>query len=465
MQPEQRSSGRGKHAEGNRRSTADGPSPTEWTAAILDSVADGVFTVDSNSRVTSFNRAAEQITGIAREEALGRPCCEVFRADLCERLCALHETRRTGRPVVNRTATILTARGEKVPISVSTALLRDAAGKVIGGVETFRDLTLVEQLRKEITGSYSMGDIVGKSHELRKVLAVLPQIAESESTALITGESGTGKELAARALHSLSPRAGGPFVATNCAALPENLLESELFGHVAGAFTGATRDRRGRFRQADGGTIFFDEIGDVAPAVQARMLRVLEEREFAPVGTGRPVKVDVRVVCATNQDLESLVAQGRFRRDLFYRINVVQVSMPPLRARMEDVPLLVNHFVARLNRLRGREVGGVSPEVMARLLAHDWPGNVRELANAVEHAFTLCRGEQIEMSCLPPHLQSGADAGAPSAMSLEQIEKQAIREALVRHDWKRLPAAQELGINKTTLWRKMKKLGIETPED
>jgi PAS domain S-box-containing protein len=439
--------------------------PADWTGTILDSVADGVFTVDADWRVTSFNRAAEQITGLTREQALGRLCCEVFRADICENLCALKQTEQTGRPVINRAARILNARGSPVPISISTSLLRDGAGRVIGGVGTFRDLSVVEELRKQITRSYSVGDIICKSHSMHNVLSVLPQIAESESTVLITGESGTGKELVARALHSLSPRKDQPFVATNCAALPDTLLESELFGHVAGAFTGATRDRAGRFREAQGGTLFLDEIGDVSRSVQIRLLRVVEEREYEPVGSSKSIKADVRVVCATNKDLEALVAEGAFRQALFYRINVVRVSLPPLRSRKDDIPPLVEHFVARLNRLRGRNVVGVTGKVMSRLLAHDWPGNVRELANAIEHAFTLCRGSLLDVPCLPDHLRPQGNNGPHFGMTLDEIEAQAIHAALQRNNWKRLAAAKELSINKTTLWRKMKKLGIRAPEE
>jgi len=443
----------------------ENPFSPDWTATILNSIADGVFTVDRDFRVTSFNHAAEQITGITKEAAVGRPCCEVFRADICESSCALKETSETKKPIINRSVNILRADGKHTPISISTALLKDASGEVIGGVETFRDLSVVEALRKELTSSYTFADIISRSHKMRKLFAILPEIAASESTVLVTGKSGTGKELMARAIHSLSPRKEHPFVAVNCGALPESLLESELFGHVKGAFTGALHDRHGRFRQAEGGTIFLDEIGDVSPALQVRFLRVLQEREYEPVGASDSKKANVRVVCATNRDMESLVQEEKFRQDLYYRVNVVRVNLPPLKERKEDIPLLTDHFIGKLNRLRNRDLAGVSADVMALFMAYDWPGNARELENAIEHAFILCRKGLIDVSCLPDHLQP-EDKNTPlPGMALADIEARAIFEALKRNNWKRIATAKELGINKTTLWRKIQKLNIKTPED
>jgi len=446
-----------------KRTTSGEGGGAERTAVILDSVADGVFTVDRDWRITFFNRAAQEITGIPREEALSRPCREVFRASICESACALKKTLADGRPVVNARVEIVRSDGRRIPISISTAILRDAKGELLGGVETFRDLSEVEALRKELAGSYSFADMVAKSASMRGVFAVLPRIAESGSTILVTGESGTGKELVARAIHSLSPRKKRRFVAVNCAALPETLLESELFGHVAGAFTDARRDRKGRFAEAEGGTLFLDEIADIPSAVQAKLLRVLQGGEYEPVGSSSTVKADVRIVCATNRPLEDLVKEGRFRQDLYYRVNVVRVALPPVRERMEDIPLLVEHFLSRLAGLRGTPKPEVSQEVMACFLSHDWPGNVRELENAVEHALALAGSGRIEPVHLPAHLVPGPGEPAPG-LTLLEIERRTIVEALKRNDWRRLAAARELGINKTTLWRKMKSLGIRDPE-
>jgi PAS domain S-box-containing protein len=425
---------------------------------ILDSINEGVFTVDAEWRITAFNRAAERITGVRRQDALGRPCCEVFRASICEQACALKRTFTTGKPVMNATANIISAAGERIPIRISTALLKDEDGKVIGGVETFQDLSRIEQLRKELESRYTFEDIVGRSPAMRRLFEILPDIAASSSTVLIEGASGTGKELFARAIHNLSPRKKKRFVAVNCGALPDTLLESELFGYKAGAFTDARRDKPGRFALADGGTIFLDEIGDVSQAMQVRLLRVLQERVIEPLGGIEPVKVEVRVVAATNRDLAELARQGKFRKDLFYRIRVIHLSIPSLRERREDIPLLVDHFVGKFNRLQEKDVAGVSGEVMARLMAHDYPGNVRELENIIEHAFVLCRGGRIALHHLPPELRPAAarTEAAGERLNLRSMERSLIEAALERHQGNRSRAARELGIDASTLYRKLK---------
>jgi len=428
---------------------------------ILDSINEGVFTVDLEWRITSFNRAAERIVGVPRQEAIGRRCCDVLRASICETACALRATLATGRPAVNRPVYIVDAEGRRVPIRISTAILRDTQGQAIGGVETFQDLTQVEELRKELEASYTFADIVGRSSAMREVFRILPQIAESDSTVLVQGASGTGKELVARAIHNLSRRARKPFVAINCGALPDTLLESELFGYCAGAFTGARKDKPGRFALAKGGTLLLDEIGDISPAMQVRLLRVLQERRFEPLGAVESVAADVRLIAASNKDLAKLVRKGAFREDLFYRIHVVRIDLPALRDRREDIPLLVDHFVAKLNRLQGRDVAGVTDEVRARLLQHDFPGNIRELENIIEHAFVLCRGGLIAMPHLPPELrgaQTGQESPLRPGLSLRQMEAALIEDALRRQGGNRRAAARELGIDESTLHRKLKSL-------
>ena len=437
------------------------------TATILGSISDGVFTVDRNWQITSFNRAAEEITGLPRKEAIGHHCAEVFKASMCETDCALRKTIETGTPIINKSAFIVDVDGRRIPISVSTAILKNDKGKIIGGAETFRDLSLVEELRKEIEGHYQIGDLISRNAAMRRIFDVLPQIASSESTVLIQGETGTGKELLARAIQSLSSRSNGPFVAVNCGALPDTLLESELFGYKAGAFTGAEKDKPGRFALAENGTLFLDEIGDVSPALQIRLLRVLQERTYEPLGGTKSVAANVRIITAANRDLGALVKKGVFRQDLFYRINVVKIELPPLRKRKEDVPLLVDHFIRRFNRTQGKTVKGISTEVMALLMAHDFPGNVRELENIIEHAFVLCDKGQIE----PPHLPEELTARAPviktsgNIQGIVQItEAQAIRAALEKNGFNRLAAAKELGIHKSTFFRKIKSLGIMLPK-
>jgi PAS domain S-box-containing protein len=439
----------------------------EQAAAILDSVTDGVFTVDASFTITSFNRAAERITGVAKEAALGRPCCDVFHASVCESSCILREVMDTGEPVQMRPIHIVRPDGRHIPLSASAALLRDARGQIIGGVETFRDLSIIQSLRRELTRHHSFHDIISKNHRMRRIFDILPNVASSGSTVLIEGPSGSGKELLARAIHDLSPWADGPMVTVNCGALPDTLLESELFGHVAGAFTDAKTARKGRFALAEGGTIFLDEIGDVSSALQSRLLRVLQEKTYEPVGSSESVQADVRVLTATNKDLREEIRADRFREDLYYRINVIRLEIPPLAERREDIPLLADHFLERFNRMQGRTIGLLSDEALAALVRHPWPGNVRELENAIEHAFILCNGPAILPEHLPPEIVGSARherVGEPQlGRTVKEIESQAILAALRRHGWHRQATAKELGIDKTTLWRKMKRLGIQAP--
>jgi PAS domain S-box-containing protein len=448
-------------------SCLDGNLNGEVTSIILESISDGVFTVDSQWRITSFNRAAEEITGVSRKEAIGRQCSEVFRASMCEVDCALRQTMQNGTPIINRSAFIVDSQGRRVPVTVSTALLLDAKGRMIGGVETFRDLSLVEELRKKLKSRYKLGDLVSSSPTMGKIFSILPQVAESNSTVLIQGETGTGKELLARAIHDLSPRHHQSFVAVNCSALPDTLLESELFGYKAGAFTGAAKDKPGRFALADGGTIFLDEIGELKTDLQVRLLRVLQDKTFEPLGGTESITADVRVIAATNLDLAAQVGKRVFRQDLYYRINIIGIELPPLRKRREDILLLVEHFVAQLNKLQGKAIRGVDPEVLALLMAHDYPGNVRELENIIEHAFVLCRDDFIAIEHLPeafvsrkPRQKAGMDRKA----AIREVERSTILDALQRNNNNRLAAARALGIHKSTLFRKMKSLGIAFPE-
>src|SRR4030042_325974 len=329
---------------------------------ILDSIADGVFTIDSDWRITSFNRAAENKTGVSREEAVGQLCKDVLKADICEKNCCLRTTMKTGEPIVNKKVDIIDAEGRRLPISISTALLRDKRGLLLGAVETFRDISVEEDLRKAIKAKYSFADIISKNHKMLQLFDMLPDIAVSQSTVLIAGESGTGKELFARAIHNLSPRKRQPFIAVNCSALPDTLLESELFGYKAGAFTDAKKDKPGRFSLAKNGTLFLDEIGDITPAMQVRLLRVLQEKTYEPLGATESVEHNVRMIAATNKNLEELVRQGHFREELLYRIHVFEITLPPLRERTEDIPLLTEHFIARFNALQKKDIASVSDE-------------------------------------------------------------------------------------------------------
>lgn len=436
------------------------------TEAILESISDGVFTVDGQWRVTSFNRAAEEITGIKRREAIGSLCQEVFRSSMCETQCPLRKTLKSGKPLIGKTGYIIDAAGERIPVSVSTAVIRDAGGRVTGGVETFRDLSELEALRQELGGRFCVGDMVSQSPLMQKIFAVLPAVAASPSTVLLLGETGTGKELIARTIHSLSPRRSGPFVAVNCGALPDTLLESELFGYKAGAFSGAVKDKPGRFAIAHGGTLFLDEIGEVSPALQVRLLRVLQERRYEPLGATKTEAADVRIIAATNRDLPGQVRQGAFREDLYYRINVVRVELPPLRNRKEDVSLLADQFISHFNRLQKKSIQGIDTEALSLLMAHNWPGNIRELENVIERAFVLCEEGLIGVRHLPEELtkQDRPDLSAADVRAaVKTAEAEVIMKILEKNSFDRSAAARELGIDKSTLFRKIKRLDLALP--
>ncbi len=440
----------------------DKPSPDRFEA-VIHSISDGVFTVDSQWRITCFNRAAEEITGVSRSEALGRRCYEVIKSNICKDACVIQYTIDTGRPVVNLMVYFTDKQGLQIPVSVSTALFRNKKGELIGGVETFRDLRRLEEYRKQIEKSYSFEDIISKSKKIRHILDILPTIAVNESSVLITGETGTGKELFARALHNLSERSRKPFIAINCGGFPETLIESELFGYEAGAFTGATKAKPGRFALAEGGTLFLDEIGDLPPLLQVKLLRVLQEKTYEPLGSIRSLKADVRIIAATHRNIEAMVAEETFRQDLYYRINVIKLEIPPLRERMEDVPLLIKHFIGRFPSILDKDISGISPDALNILMSYDYPGNVRELENIIEHGCVLCPGSLIRAKDLPDWLRPPSN-DVSAASSLEEVEKQFIISVLTKNNWNRLAAARELKIHKTTLFRKIKKLRIYPPD-
>ena len=425
----------------------------EHLATVLDSVADGVFTVDAELRITSFNRAAEEITGFSRDEALGQPCCEVFRTSVCFSQCPVREALETGGPVTNREVDILDRGNREVPISISASVLRDAEGRPIGGVETFRDLSQVYALRQEVAGKHAFRDLLSRNPAMRKLFDVIPEVAASGANVLLQGESGTGKELFARAIHDLSPRKKGPLVVVNCGALPETLLEVELFGAKRGAYTGAVEDRVGRLDQAKGGTLLLDEIGDLPLPLQVKLLRVLENREYQPLGAAKTRKADVRFVAATHRDLEAMVRDGLFRRDLFHRVNVVTLSIPPLRERPEDVPLLLEMALDRFSRLFAKRIRGFSPPALRQLLDHAYPGNVRELLNVVERAVILCRGGEIRPEHLPQGFAGMGGRIARSSSAPSRPPPEGLAAVLARHGGNRTRAAAELGVNRTTLWR------------
>lgn len=438
---------------------------------ILNSVSEGIMTVTANLQVTTFNRAAAEITGFSKQEALSASCLDVFRQILFGQECLVCRALEKREYVREVEREIVRKGGARRLVLVTTTPL--AEGEQPGIVVVFRDIQEIRQLREQLKGRSRFHQLVGKNHKIQQIYRLIEQVADSSASVLIQGESGTGKELAARAIHYNSPRANAPFVAVHCSALVETLLESELFGHVKGAFTGATYTKVGRFELADGGTIFLDEIGEISPAIQLKLLRVLQEKEFERVGESKPHKVDVRVVAASNKDLWELVKDGHFRDDLYYRLKVVTVDLPPLRERRDDIPLLVEHFVEKFSRETGKKILGGTREAMAALMAYSWPGNIRELENAIEHAFVLCKGRWFTLEDLPPEIAKSAVSSStviPEAPASEVAERLRILETLKAVGGRPTEAARQLGISRTTLWRKLKKFAIkphetvETPE-
>ncbi|MCW8848744.1 MAG: sigma 54-interacting transcriptional regulator [Melioribacteraceae bacterium] len=430
---------------------------------ILDSVADGVFTVNNEMVITYFNKAAERICGITRKEAIGQYCFDVLRSNICESECPIRFSLETGKDLIDKHKNILRNDGKKIPITISASILKDENGKMIGGVETFRDLSKIEALEKEIHKKYTFEDIISKNSKILQIFNILPNIAESESTVLIQGASGTGKELFARAIHNLSLRKEGPFIAINCGALPDTLLESELFGYVKGAFTDAKKDKPGRFELAKGGTIFLDEIDSLPLPTQVKLLRVLQEKEYEPLGATSTIKTNVRIISATKNDLHKLVQSNKFRDDLFYRLDVLKIELPPLNERRDDIPLLIKHFIEKFNYRMHKFIKTVSPDVLKILLNYPYEGNIRELENILEHAFVMCQTEEIQVEHLSPEIKSAEILMTENNLSnipLEESERHTIIEVLKKHNWNTLKVADELKIHRSTLWRKMKKFGL-----
>jgi len=415
-----------------------------------------------------MNPAAEWILGRSNWDLAGSSVCDLFGDPACPR-DVLADTLRSGVPVIDFQTTVRLAGGQLGHVLLRSAPLQRRDGSHLGIALILGDVTEVTTLRQQMSGRTRLGRLVGRDPKMQELFNLIADVADSDATVLVQGESGTGKELVARAIHEASGRADGPFVQVNCSALSETLLESELFGHVKGAYTGAVADRRGRFEEASGGTLFLDEIGDVSPVVQVKLLRVLQERVVERVGENRARAVDVRVVSATNRDLESLLASGRLREDFFYRIKVVSLKIPPLRDRREDIPLLIAHLLEKIAGREGRSAPPVvGADAMALLMNHTGPGNVRELENALEHALVLSRGDAVRAEHLPPEL--GPRAGAPAPHSLPDVPKHSEEErdvlaaALAAAGWNRSRAARNLGINRTTLWRKIREYGLQPPE-
>lgn len=433
----------------------------------IEILGDGVAFIDKNLQIVSWSPSAERITGYTQEEVSGRRCKEIIGTEFCEEKGPIQRVIETGEPIFS-VITKIQVKGIEIPVSINATPLKDVHGDIIGVVLVFRNIAEMEMLTSEIkylseelSEKYKFGNIIGKSPKMQEIYELLKVISETSSTVLILGETGTGKDLVARAIHYNSDRKDKPFIKILCATLPENLIESELFGYVKGGFTGAVKDKPGRFELADGGTIFLDEIGELPQSMQAKLLRVIEEGEFERIGGTETTKVDVRIIAATNRDIKHLIEIGKFREDLYYRLNVAVISLPPLRNRREDIPLLIKHLIQKFREKTGKNIKGVSNSVMDILIDHSWHGNVRELENAIEHSFIHCRGKIIEVKHLPEELTT-RDLPPPEQLELPlpEAEKKAILKALEKNRRHRSRTAKSLNISRTTLWRKMRKYNI-----
>jgi two-component system response regulator HydG len=446
---------------------------SDYWQAVVNTMTDGLMVVDHDSTIVSVNKAMEALTGYSREELLGEPC-SVIGCDACfhlvngERVWQCHLFSKGN--IFKKRCTFQRKDGHRVHAWKNATLFRDSNGKVIGGVETFTDLSeivkrdqKIRELHQVLSQRGGFHGILGKSPAMLKTFGLIQSAAESDAPLIIYGESGTGKEMVAGVIHTLGRRKKGPFIRVNCSALSENLIESELFGYEKGAFTGAYETRKGRFEAADGGDIFLDEIGDLPLSTQVKLLRVLQEKEIERVGDYHPIKIDVRLISATHRNLKELVARERLREDLFYRLHVIPIYLPPLRDRMEDIPVLVDSFVNQLRLRTEKPVQSISKEVMERFRQYSWPGNIRELINTLEYAFVLCKGESIELAHLPDSIAANAKkvllprkstvAGDP--------EKERVIWALNQAGGKKTEAAHILRVSRQTIWKKIKKYGIQ----
>ncbi|MEF3696639.1 sigma-54 interaction domain-containing protein [Desulfolutivibrio sp.] len=434
----------------------------ENLARVLDDMGLGVFTVDEDWNIRLFNREAERITGYTRDEVLGKKCHEVFYTQNCHERCQLRQAIQTGRKIGKTRLDIRDKSGRRLAVEVSAAPLTDAAGAVVGGVETFLDVSGTNALPPAAARSHGLDEFVGADDAILRLFETLTLAAGTTAPILLLGETGTGKDLLARAAHSLSHRRDGPFVKINCAALPENLLESELFGYKKGAFTDARADKPGILQTAEGGTVFFDEIGELPLSLQAKLLQVMEEKRFRPLGATSLRTVDVRLVAATNRSLKTLAAEGKFRDDLYFRLRVLELEIPPLRKRRSDIPLLIEHFLKHIGEMYHKRIAGADPGVVKILYRHDFPGNVRELLHVVEHAVILAKDDVLHTGDLPPYLAQSAPrkAVADDPGPLARSERDCLVEELAAHGWNMAQTAKTLGVNRSTLWRKMKRYGL-----
>ncbi|RMF59715.1 MAG: PAS domain-containing protein [Calditrichaeota bacterium] len=438
------------------------------THDILNSLGEGVFTVDKNFRITFLNQAAEKITGLQKEEVLGKFCKHVFSSDRCTDACPIVKVLETGKNLFEQEATILHKNGHRLKIRLNASILHNHETRApLGGIISFREISSLEEMVRNIERTAHFYGVVGHSKAMREIFQLIEEVSDSDASVFIQGESGTGKEMIADAIQKTSLRKDKPYIKVNCSVFPDQLLASELFGHVKGAFTGAIKDRIGRFEMANHGTLFLDEVAEMPLHTQIQLLRVLQEGTFERVGESITRRTDVRIIAATNHNIEEAIETGKFREDLYYRLNVIPIEIPPLRERPEDIPFLIEHFLNKFSTTYKKDIHEIEDAAMELLLCYSWPGNIRELENAIEYAFARCKENIIRLPLLPPKIRKEAHrfpAPLPSTHEpLQESEYIRLRRVLEKHQWNRSRAAQELGMGRTTLWRKLKAYGLVNP--
>lgn len=435
--------------------------PYEFTQDILDSLAEGIYTVDKDFKINSFNQAAERITGYTHEEVIGKFCKNILSSDRCVRDCPIARVLENGENLHDVENTLITRNGKEIPIKMNAAIFKNAKSVPIGGVVSFRDMSYLENVQNSLIKQSQFHGIIGQSKVMQEIYTLVREIADTNSSILLVGESGTGKELIANAIQSESDRVDKPYIKVNCSVFPPQLLSSELFGHVRGAFTDAKSNRIGRFEMADGGTIFLDEVAEIPLQMQVQLLRVLQEGTFERIGESVTRKVDVRVIAATNINIEEAVRQGKFRDDLYYRLNVIPIEVPPLLERKDDIPYLIRHFINKLSFTSNKPITDIDDEAMECLISYSWPGNIRELENAIEYAFARSTSSVIHLSKLPPHIKRERSGLEPVISPIKgETRKNELVRILEEHHWNKSVVAKKLGIGRTTLWRKMKAMGL-----
>lgn len=442
------------------------PLDTVYKSEILDSLGEGLFTVDKNFKINFFNKAAENITGYSRDDVIGKYCKHVFRSELCFNDCPIALVLKSSKNLYDYESKIISRTGDKIPIKLNSAVLYSEAQEPVGGVISFRDLSELEKIKSKITTEKQFHGVIGHGKKMREIFELIREVSDSSATILIHGESGTGKEMIANAIVKSSTRAKQPFLKINCAVFPENLLGSELFGHVKGAFTDAVKDRPGRFELADKGTLFLDEVAEMPLQMQIQLLRVLQEGTFERIGESKTRKADVRVIAATNIDIDKALSNGTFREDLYYRLNVIPIQVPPLRERVEDIPLLIEHFLNKFSILYKKQITEVDDETMEKMLAYRWGGNVRELENVLEFMFVrTSAGQKLTAEKLPKQICDCKEPVLSRATETTEYnilpEKRELIRILEEVHWNKSKAAEIMGVGRTTLWRKLKKYGLE----